>query len=129
MKTNVLSSSIHVKVSSHSLRNCISAGIGLFLAAAAPALMAANVFFDNFDSGVSGGTWAAVSGANIQILVGDNAHTYGGSAQSAKQVNADPFIYYMRTINGWNAGTVQAGQAIVADVKFWDDGTPYNGSG
>lgn len=128
MKTNVLSNSHRVKGSLHSLRNVISASIGLCLAAAAPAVMATNYFFDNFDSGVSGANWAAVSGANIQILVGDNAHTFGGSAGSAKQVNADPFIYYMRTINGWNAGTVQPGQAIVADVKFWDDATPYNGT-
>ena len=128
MKTNVLSGSNRLSVSSYSVKTCLSAGIGLFLAAAAPALMATNYFFDNFDSGVSGSTWAAVAGANTFVLDGDNAHTFGGSAGSAKQVNADPFIYYMRAINGWSAGTVQPGQAIVADVKFWDDATPFNGT-
>src|ERR1035441_9790926 len=96
MKTNVLSGSNRLSVSSYSVKTCLSAGIGLFLAAAAPALMATNYFFDNFDSGVSGSTWAAVAGANTFVLDGDNAHTFGGSAGSAKQVNADPFIYYMQ---------------------------------
>ena len=100
--------------------------VGVLLVTAAPVLAAYNAFFDNFDTGVSGSTWAAVPGnVNNQVLIGDNAHTFGGSAQSAKQVNADPAIYYMRTINGWNAGTVLSGQTIVADVKFWDDGNPY----
>lgn len=94
--------------------------------------MAASLFSDNFDSGVNGSSWEVVPGnANNQILVGDNAHAFG--AQSAKQVNADPFIYYMRTTSGTiNPGTIAAGSKEVASVMFWDDlntsPTPFGGA-
>jgi hypothetical protein len=109
-------------VCSLSLAACFCAGISALLGAVAPAV-AQNVFYDNFDTGVSSATWAPISGD--YLLVGDNAHTYGGSAGAAKQVNADPFVYYMRAANGWSAGTVQPGRPVVADVKFYDDLTPY----
>jgi hypothetical protein len=109
-------------LSSTSLNPCLAACLVLLLGTAASAL-ATNYFYDNFDSGVSGSTWAAISGD--YLLVGDSAHTYGGSAQAAKQVNADPFVYYMRANNGWSAGNVLAGEAVVGDVEFYDDLTPY----
>jgi hypothetical protein len=92
---------------------------------------AATLFSDNFDSGVSGSSWEVVPGTNNQILIGDNAHAFG--AGSAKQVNADPFIYYMRTILGTiNPGTITAGTKEVASVMFWDDlntsPTPFGGA-
>jgi hypothetical protein len=103
--------------------------IGSF--AAVPA-MPATIFSDNFETGVSGSVWEAVPAANTFILVGDNAHAFG--AQSAKQVNADPFIYNMRTILGAipNPGTITAGTREVASVMFWDDlntsPTPFGGT-
>src|SRR3954468_24389045 len=82
---------------------------------------ASTIFSDNFDSGVSGSVWEAVPATNTFILVADNAHAFG--AQSAKQVNADPFIYNMRTILGAipNPGPIVAGTKEVASVMFWDD--------
>ena len=98
----------------------LCATLTVCLIASVPAT-AANIFFDNFDSGVNGGVWEAVPAANTFILVGDNAHAFG--AQSAKQVNADPFIYNMRTILGAipNPGAITAGTKEVASVMFWDD--------
>jgi hypothetical protein len=91
---------------------------------------AATIFSDNFESGVSGSVWEAVPGGNL--LVGDNAHALG--TQSAKQVNADPFIYNMRTILGAipNPGPIVGGTKEVASVMFWDDlntsPTPFGGT-
>jgi hypothetical protein len=90
------------------------------------------IFSDNFDAGVSGSVWEAVPATNTFILVGDSAHKFG--AQSAKQVNADPFIYNMRTILGAipNPGPITAGNKEVASVMFWDDlntsPTPFGGT-
>jgi hypothetical protein len=97
--------------------------------AAVPA-RASTIFSDNFESGVSGSVWEAVPGGNL--LVGDNAHAFG--TQSAKQVNADPFIYNMRTILGTipNPGPIVAGTKEVASVMFFDDlntsPTPFGGT-
>src|SRR5262245_20402072 len=91
-----------------------------------PAFATAAVFTDNFDSGVSGSVWEPVPGTNIQILVGDNAHAFG--TQSAKQVDADPFIYYMRNKAGSISTTaVGAGQKEVLTVYMWDDDQFHNG--
>jgi hypothetical protein len=93
---------------------------------------ASPIFSDNFDSGVSGSVWEAVPATNTFILVADNAHKFG--TQSAKQVNADPFIYNMRTILGAipNPGPITAGNKEVASVMFWDDlntsPTPFGGT-
>jgi len=108
---------------------CVALIVGSF--AAVPA-KASTIFSDNFESGVSGSVWEAVPAANTFILVGDNAHAFG--TQSAKQVNADPFIYNMRTILGAipNPGPIVAGTREVASVMFWDDlntsPTPFGGT-
>ena len=86
-------------------------------------VMATAVFSDDFETGIDGNKWEAVAGTNINILTGDNAHAIGNGA--AKQVNADPFIYYMRTKAGVVNPTnpIPTGETLVASVMFWDDNT------
>src|ERR1035438_2245077 len=77
---------------------CFFTCAALVLSAAAPVL-AQTLFTDNFDTGVSGASWQVmVNNPNYQILVGDNAHAFG--AQSAKQVQANPFPHHIRLIAG-----------------------------
>lgn len=82
---------------------------------------AGSIFSDNFDAGVNGSVWEANPAANTYILVGDNAHAFG--AQSAKQVQADPFIYYMRTkVGAFPApASIGAGLQEILTTWMWDD--------
>src|ERR1039457_205798 len=108
---------------------CFFTCAALVLSAAAPVL-AQTVFTDNFDTGVSGASWQVlVKNPNYQILVGDNAHAFG--AQSAKQVQANPFPYYMRSIAGSHpsAGILTAGQNEILTTYMWDDLNDMDGSG
>jgi hypothetical protein len=100
-------------------------GVSVLMLVAMPA-GAATIFSDSFDTGVSGANWEPVSG-NIYYtqLVGDGAHIRGSSGQSAKQVNADPYIYYSRTTSTAftpiAAGGIPAGQKAVLSAWIWDD--------
>lgn len=106
----------------------------LFLAAllavsviAGPAC-AGTIFSDNFESGVSGSTWEVYPGnVNYQILIGDNAHAIGNG--SAKQVDADPAIYYMRTKSGafTSPGLLTTGQKEILTTWMFDDNTQRAG--
>ena len=90
---------------------------------------AGTIFSDDFESGVSGSTWEAMpTGPYYQILVGDSAHARG--TQSAKQVNADPWMYYMRTKSGAfpSPGLVQAGQKEILTCWMWDDNVQTTGA-
>lgn len=82
---------------------------------------ASTLFSDDFETGIDPNTWEVVPGTNNNILIGDNAHAFGSGA--AKQVNADPAIYYMRNKAGaWTpVNPIPAGQKLVASVMFWDD--------
>lgn len=103
---------------------------GIFLATASPALLAASIFSDDFETGVSGAKWQVMqNNPNYQILVGDNAHAFG--TQSAKQVQANPFPYYMRSINGshTSAGILSGSQQEVLSTYMWDDLNDTDGSG
>ncbi|MEI6915260.1 MAG: PEP-CTERM sorting domain-containing protein [Armatimonadota bacterium] len=95
----------------------------LSLAAVAIAVpsWAATSFTDNFDSGVSNANWEVVSGNTLyNIFVGDNAHAFG--TQSAKQVNSDPYIYYMRTKPGViDSITLLGSQTMSASCWVYDD--------
>jgi hypothetical protein len=107
---------------------CFFTCAALLLSTAKPTL-ATTLFTDNFDTGVSGGLWQVMpNNANYNILVGDNAHAFGTG--SAKQVGADPFIYYMRTIAGTHqsAGILTAGQNEILTTYMWDDLNDVNGS-
>jgi hypothetical protein len=129
MKTQLLFKPTSRRLFYASLKPCLSACAALLLSAAAPAL-ATTLFTDNFDTGVSGGLWQVmVPNPNYQILVGDNAHAFG--AQSAKQVQANPFPYYMRSINGVHpsAGILTAGQNEILTTYMWDDLNDTDGSG
>jgi hypothetical protein len=99
---------------------------GLLCGLLASPLLAASVFSDGFESGVSGSKWEAVPGVtSVQILVGDSAHALGSGA--AKQVNADPWVYYMRSTTGqFSVPTIGAGEKVVAKCMFWDDNTIYD---
>ena len=97
---------------------CIGASV--LMLAAMPA--GAAIFTDNFDSGVDGSRWEVMPGSTYyQILVGDSAHAFG--AQSAKQVEADPWVYYMRTTSSAfpNPGQLTGSQKEVLSVMFFDD--------
>jgi hypothetical protein len=90
----------------------------------------ANLFTETFPTGVSSGTWEVMPG-NIYYTIptGDNAHVMGGAGdQSAKQVDADPYIYYMRSKSGAMTGSaIPAGQKEVLTVYMWDDDAFHNG--
>ena len=129
MKTQLLLKPTSRRLSCASLKLFLSACAALLLVATAPAL-AQTLFTDNFDTGVSGASWQVmVNNPNYQILVGDNAHAFG--AQSAKQVEANPFPYYMRTIAGSHpsAGALTAGQQETLTTFMWDDLNDLDGSG
>jgi hypothetical protein len=106
------------------VKSCITL-VGLCVLGLASMPASAALLTDGFETGVSGATWEAVPGTNIQILVGDSAHAIGNG--SAKQVNADPFIYYMRTKSGAfpNPGTLTGASRETLTAMFWDDLTPY----
>lgn len=87
--------------------------------------MAATLFSDDFEAGVSSGTWTQVAIAGQSLLQGDTGGHHLG-AQSAKQVNAfvDGVVdvYYMRNKPGTvSVGIVPSGQREVATVQFWDE--------
>jgi hypothetical protein len=108
---------------------CFFTCAAFVLSTAAPAV-AQTLFTDNFDTGVSGAIWQVMpNSANNQILVADNAHAFG--AQSAKQVQANPFPYYMRSINGVHpsAGILTLGQNEILTTFMWDDLNDTDGSG
>lgn len=98
--------------------------VAICLIASVPA-MAVNLFYDDFESGVSGSSWALVN-AGQSLLNGDTGGHHLGT-QSAKQVNAFTNgvsdVYYMKTtttaIN--TVGTIPTGMREVASVQFWDE--------
>lgn len=96
----------------------------LVIAFAALPLNAAVIFSDGFENGVSGSNWEVMPGNSYyQQLTGDNAHAMGNG--SARQVNADPWIYYSRTTASAFAspGLLAAGQQEILTTYFWDDNT------
>lgn len=87
-------------------------------------VLGSSAFTDNFATGVSGASWEVMPGNSFYtILNGDNAHVMGGAGdQSAKQVDADPYIYYMRTKSGAiSANAIAAGEKEMLTVYMWDD--------
>lgn len=102
-----------------------------FVCAAIAALLfvsqsiAATLFSDDFETGVSSSTWTQVAVPGQSLLQGDTGGHHLG-AQSAKQVNAfvDGVVdvYYMRNKPGTvSVGIVPSGQREIATVQFWDE--------
>lgn len=87
--------------------------------------LAATLFSDDFESGVSSSIWTQVAVAGQSLLQGDTGGHHLG-IQSAKQVNAfvDGVVdvYYMRNKPGTvSVGIVPSGQREIATVQFWDE--------
>ena len=128
MKTQLLFKPTSRGLSSASLKPCLSACAALLLGAAAPAV-AQTLFTDGFESGVSGSYWQVmVNNPNYQILYADSSHAFGTLA--ARQEQANPFPYYMRTIAGSHpsAGTLTGGQKEIFTTYMWDDLNDTDGS-
>lgn len=113
--------------------------LALFVAAviicsfASVAARAANLLFDDFESGVSGSVWTQVAVAGQSLLQGDTGGHYLG-VQSAKQVNAFTDgvsdVYYMRNKPGTVTPiTVTPGTREIAKVQFWDENIRTDTSG
>jgi hypothetical protein len=103
---------------------------GLICGLLAGSTLGATLFTETFPTGVSGSTWEVMTGNQYYTIpVGDSAHVMGGAGdQSAKQVDADPYIYYMRSKSGViSTGSVGAGQKEVLTVYMWDDDQFHNG--
>jgi hypothetical protein len=129
MKTQLLLQPTSRGLSSASLKLCLSAGAALLLSAAQPA-RAQVLFTDDFEAGVSGSSWQVmVPNPNYQILYANGAHAIGTLA--ARQEQANPFPYYMRTIAGSHpsAGILTAGQSEIFTAYMWDDMNDTDGSG
>jgi hypothetical protein len=108
------------------------AALVIYVFASVPA-RAANLLFDDFESGVSSSVWTQVAVAGQSLLQGDTGGHHLG-VQSAKQVNAFTDgvsdVYYMRNKPGTvTVGTVAAGNREIAKVQFWDENIRTDTSG
>ena len=84
---------------------------------------AGTIFSDNFESGVSGSTWEAMPGNPLYTILDADTGGHVKGTKSAKQVNADPAIYYMRTKSGafTSPGLLTTGQKEVLTTWMFDD--------
>jgi hypothetical protein len=101
------------------MKSYVTAALLALAAMCALPAAAGVVFSDGFESGVSGSVWEVVLGTYDKILVADGAHALGSG--SAKQIDADPWIYYMRTRNPLWPVSISAGQSQVLTAYMWDD--------
>ena len=91
--------------------------------------MAQVLFTDDFESGVRGAYWQVmVNNPNYNILYADSSHAFGSLA--ARQEQANPYPYYMRTIAGTHpsAGVLQTGYQEILTTYMWDDLNDMDGS-
>lgn len=129
MKTQLFLKSTSRGLASSNMKSCLFACAALLLSVTAPAL-AQTLFTDDFESGVSGTSWQVmVPNPQYQILYADGSHAFGTLA--ARQEQANPFPYYMRTIAGSHptAGILAGSQKEVFKTYMWDDLNDLNGSG